>query len=150
MSTSRNRVAVLHGVNFGVLEKRDPDLYGGISLSELEYRIGAWAGEVGLDPIFLQTDSEAEFCGYLHRLSEMSDAALINAGAWTHYSRAIGDALAVDPVPTVEVHLSDVMSREEWRRVSVFDGLTAAVVSGKGPDGYREALGIIAGLLGTA
>lgn len=150
MSSSRNRVAVLHGVNFGVLEKRDPDLYGGISLSELEYRIAGWAGELGLDPIFFQTDSEAEFCGYLHRLSEAADSALINAGAWTHYSRAIGDALAVDPVPTVEVHLSDVNSREEWRRVSVFDGLTAAVVSGKGPDGYREALGIIAGLLGTA
>lgn len=149
MSTSRNRVAVLHGVNFGVLEKRDPELYGGLSLSELEYRIAGWAQEDGLDPIFFQTDSEAEFCGYLHRLSETADAALINAGAWTHYSRAIGDALAVDPVPVVEVHLSDVNAREEWRKVSVFEGLTAAVVSGKGPEGYREALGIIAGLLGT-
>ena len=144
-----NRVAVLHGVNFGVLEKRDPDLYGGLSLSELEFRIAAWARELGLDPIFFQTDSEAEFCGYLHRLSETADAALINAGAWTHYSRAIGDALAVDPVPTVEVHLSDVNAREDWRKVSVFDGLTAAVVSGKGPDGYREALEVVADTLGT-
>lgn len=149
MSTSNNRVAVLHGVNFGVLEKRDPDLYGGLSLSELEYRIAGWSRELGLDPIFFQTDSEAEFCGYLHRLSDTADAALINAGAWTHYSRAIGDALAVDPVPTVEVHLSDVNAREEWRRVSVFEGLTAGVVSGKGPDGYRDALEIVAGLLGN-
>lgn len=149
MSKSRNRVAVLHGVNFGVLEKRDPALYGGLSLSELEYTVGTWSRELGLDPIFFQTDSEAEFCGYLHRLSESADAALINAGAWTHYSRAIGDALAVEPVPTVEVHLSDVNSREDWRKVSVFDGLTAAVVSGKGPDGYREALEVIAELLGT-
>ena len=150
MSNSKNRVAVLHGVNFGVLEKRDPELYGGLSLSELEYRISGWARELGLDPIFFQTDSEAEFCGYLHRLSDTADAALINAGAWTHYSRAIGDALAVDPVPTVEVHLSDVQSREEWRKVSVFEGLTVGVVAGKGPDGYREALEILAGLLGTA
>ncbi len=149
MSNSKNRVAVLHGVNFGVLEKRDPELYGGLSLSELEYRISGWARELGLDPIFFQTDSEAEFCGYLHRLSETADAALINAGAWTHYSRAIGDALAVDPVPTVEVHLSDVNAREDWRKVSVFDGLTAAVVSGKGPDGYREALEVVADTLGT-
>ncbi len=149
MSNSKNRVAVLHGVNFGVLEKRDPELYGGLSLSELEYRISGWARELGLDPIFFQTDSEAEFCGYLHRLSDTADAALINAGAWTHYSRAIGDALAVDPVPTVEVHLSDVNAREDWRKVSVFDGLTAAVVSGKGPDGYREALEVVADTLGT-
>jgi 3-dehydroquinate dehydratase-2 len=149
LSNSKNRVAVLHGVNFGVLEKRDPELYGGLSLSELEYRISGWARELGLDPIFFQTDSEAEFCGYLHRLSETADAALINAGAWTHYSRAIGDALAVDPVPTVEVHLSDVNAREDWRKVSVFDGLTAAVVSGKGPDGYREALEVVADTLGT-
>ena len=148
MSASNNRVAVLHGVNFGVLERRDPELYGGLSLSELEYRIRGWSQELGLDPIFFQTDSEAEFCGYLHRLSETADAALINAGAWTHYSRAIGDALAVDPIPTVEVHLSDVASREDWRRVSVFEGLTIGVVSGKGPDGYREALEMVAGRLG--
>lgn len=148
MSASNNRVAVLHGVNFGVLERRDPELYGGLSLSELEYRIRGWSQELGLDPIFFQTDSEAEFCGYLHRLSETADAALVNAGAWTHYSRAIGDALAVDPIPTVEVHLSDVASREDWRRVSVFEGLTIGVVSGKGPDGYREALEMVAGRLG--
>ena len=148
MSASNNRVAVLHGVNFGVLERRDPELYGGLSLSELEYRIRGWSQELGLDPIFFQTDSEAEFCGYLHRLSDTADAALINAGAWTHYSRAIGDALAVDPIPTVEVHLSDVASREDWRRVSVFEGLTIGVVSGKGPDGYREALEMVAGRLG--
>jgi 3-dehydroquinate dehydratase-2 len=149
MSRSQNRVAILHGVNFDVLERRDPGLYGGLTLAELEYRIDGWAREMGLEPTFYQTNSEAEFCGYLHRLSEGSDAALINAGAWTHYSRAIGDALAVDPVPSIEVHLSDVDAREEWRRVSVFDGLVEAKVSGKGVDGYREALELLAGRLGT-
>ncbi len=150
MSRSQNRVAVLHGVYFDVLERRDPEIYGGMSLSELEYRIAGWAREVGIEPTFYQTNSEAEFCGYLHRLSGSADAAIINAGAWTHYSYAIGDALAVDPVPAIEVHLSDVENREDWRRVSVFNGLVEARVCGKGPDGYREALGLIATRLGTA
>lgn len=149
MTRSQNRVAVLHGVNFDVLERRDPSLYGGISLSELEYRISGWATELGLEAIFFQTNSEAEFCGYLHRLSSVADGALINAGAWTHYSRAIGDALAVDPVPTIEVHLSDVENREEWRKVSVFDGLVEDRVFGQGVEGYREALRRMAGLLGV-
>jgi len=150
MSRAKNRVAVLHGVNFGVLDRRDPDLYGGLSLSELEYRISGWAEERGLEPIFFQTDSEAEFCGYLHRLSSTADAAILNAGAWTHYSRAIGDALAVDPVSAWEVHLSEVSKREPWRQVSVFEGLVEGVIEGIGPDGYREALDRIAELLGTA
>lgn len=149
MSTAKNRVAVLHGVNFGVLEKRDPELYGGLSLSELEYRISGWAAEMGLDPIFFQTDSEAEFCGFLHRLDDTADAALLNAGAWTHYSRAIADALAVSGVPTVEVHLSDVDGREDWRRVSVFDGMVVEKIAGRGPEGYRDGLEVVAGLLGT-
>ncbi|MBU3690953.1 MAG: 3-dehydroquinate dehydratase [Solirubrobacterales bacterium] len=149
MSTAKNRVAVLHGVNFGVLEKRDPELYGGLSLSELEYRISGWAGEMGLEPIFFQSDSEAEFCGFLHRLDDTADAALLNAGAWTHYSRAIADALAVSGVPTVEVHLSDVDDREEWRKVSVFEGLVVEKIAGRGPEGYRDGLEVVSGLLGT-
>lgn len=149
MSRAQNRVAILHGVNFDVLERRDPNLYGGISLAELEYRISGWSEEVGLEPSFFQTNSEAEFCGYLHRLSSQADGALINAGAWTHYSRAIADAFAVDPIPAIEIHLSDVENREEWRRISVFDGLVEGRVFGKGIDGYREALDQLATRLGT-
>jgi 3-dehydroquinate dehydratase-2 len=149
MTTSRNRVAVLHGVNFDVLERRDPDLYGGLSLYELETRIGRWARELDLEAIFFQTNSEGEFVEYLHRVPDLADAAVVNAGAWTHYSRAIADALALTGVPAVEVHLSDVESREDWRRLSVFEGLVLAKVSGKGPDGYREALGVLAGELGA-
>ena len=137
---TRNRVAVLHGVNFDILERRDPDVYGGFSLSELEARIAAWARERGLEPLFFQTNHEGEFVEYLHRLPDLADAALVNAGAWTHYSRAIADALAVAKLPAVEVHLSDVENRDDWRRESVFDGLVLAKVSGKGPEGYREAL----------
>jgi 3-dehydroquinate dehydratase II len=150
MNASHNRVAVLHGVNFDVLDRRDPDIYGGLSLNELEMKIKAWAREQGLETIFFQTNSEGEFVEYLHRMPELADSALINAGAWTHYSRAIADALDVAGLPAVEVHLSDVENRDDWRRVSVFDGLVLAKISGKGPDGYREALEHLARKLGTS
>jgi 3-dehydroquinate dehydratase-2 len=150
MTSTHNRVAVLHGVNFDVLERRDPEVYGGISLSELERKIRGHAREQGLEAIFFQTNSEGEFAEYLHRAPELADAVVVNAGAWTHYSRAIADALELTGLPAVEVHLSDVESRQDWRRVSVFDGLVLAKVSGKGPDGYREALARIAAELGVS
>jgi 3-dehydroquinate dehydratase-2 len=150
VNASHNRVAVLHGVNFDILERRDAATYGGLSLYELEAKIERWARELGLETIFFQTNAEGEFCEYLHRVPDLADAAILNAGAWTHYSRAIADALAVAALPTVEVHLSDVESREDWRRLSVFDGLVLEKVSGKGPDGYREALERVAAELGTA
>jgi 3-dehydroquinate dehydratase-2 len=149
MTVTRNRVAVLHGVNFDILERRDPEVYGGLSLAELEQRIGDWARLEGLEPIFFQTNAEGEFVEYLHRLPDLADSALVNAGAWTHYSRAIADALDVARLPAVEVHLSDVENRDDWRRESVFDGLVLAKISGKGPDGYREALELLAHELGA-
>jgi 3-dehydroquinate dehydratase II len=147
--SARNRVDVLHGVNFDVLERRDPEIYGGLSLTELEYRIKHWARDLDLEARFFQSNDEGEFVEHLHRLPETADAAVVNAGAWTHYSRAIADALELAGVPTVEVHISDVESREDWRRVSVFEGLVVAKISGKGPDGYREALELLAGELGS-
>src|SRR5680860_1928438 len=150
MTSAHNRVAVLHGVNFDVLERRDPDVYGGLSLGELEMRIKRAARALGLETIFFQTNSEGEFAEYLHRAPELADAIVINAGAWTHYSRAIADALELSGLPAVEVHLSDVESRQDWRRDSVFDGLVLEKVSGKGADGYRDALAAIARRLGVA
>jgi 3-dehydroquinate dehydratase-2 len=149
MSTVANRIAVLHGVNFDVLEKRDASIYGGLSLSELERQISDWAHELKLEPIFFQTNAEGEFCEYLHRSVDLADAVIVNAGAWTHYSRAIADALELTGLPAVEVHLSEVEARDDWRKLSVFDGLVLAKVSGKGPDGYREALERLAGELGA-
>jgi 3-dehydroquinate dehydratase-2 len=144
MTSAHNRVAVLHGVNFDVLERRDPEIYGGLSLSELETGIQRAARELGLAAIFFQTNSEGEFAEYLHRAPELADAIVINAGAWTHYSRAIADALELTGLPAVEVHLSDVESRQDWRRESVFDGLVLEKIAGKGPDGYRDALAALA------
>ncbi|HZJ29071.1 MAG TPA: type II 3-dehydroquinate dehydratase [Solirubrobacterales bacterium] len=140
MNLSHNRVEILHGVNFDVLERRDPEIYGGLSLAQLEQRIGTSARNVGLTPNFFQTNSETEMVERLHRLSELTDAIIINAGAWTHYSYAIGDALALTGLPAIEVHLSDVNSREDFRRISVFDGQVLAKISGQGPDGYDQAL----------
>jgi 3-dehydroquinate dehydratase-2 len=150
MSTVQNRVAVLHGVNFNVLERRDASIYGGISLAQLEQRISDWAHELGLEPIFFQTNAEGEFCEYLHRSVEQADSVIVNAGAWTHYSRAIADALELTRLPAVEVHLSDVEARDDWRKLSVFDGLVLAKVAGKGTDGYREALELLARELGAS
>jgi 3-dehydroquinate dehydratase II len=149
MTVTRNRVAVLHGVNFDILDRRDPEFYGGRSLRELETEVEGWAHEFGLEPIFFQTNSEGEFVEYLHRLPDLADASLVNAGAWSHYSRAIADALDVARLPAVEVHLSDVESREDWRKVSVFDGLVLAKICGKGAAGYREALQLLGRELGT-
>jgi 3-dehydroquinate dehydratase-2 len=139
----RNRVEILHGVNLDMLGKRDPEHYGTLALPELEVRIKRFASELGLELRFFQSNHEGEFVEYLHRLPDLADGALLNAGAWTHYSYAIRDALEIAAVPVVEVHLSDVMSREPWRRHSVFEGLVAGTVSGEGPDGYRRALELL-------
>jgi 3-dehydroquinate dehydratase-2 len=136
----KNRVEVIHGVNFDVLEGRDPALYGGLSLIQLEGRIHEFARGLGLEASFSQTNHEGEFCEMLHRAPEMADGLVLNPGAWTHYSYAIRDALEVSGLPAIEVHLSDVSAREDWRSVSVIRDLCVGVVSGLGPDGYRDAL----------
>lgn len=136
----RNRVQVMHGVNLDQIGRRDPAHYGAVTFSQLEQAIDGFADELGLDARFFQTNSEADFIEELHRLEDVADAAVLNAGAWSHYSRAIGDALAFAGVPAVEVHLSDVMAREAWRHVSVLSEHCIATVMGKGVEGYREAL----------
>lgn len=137
---SHNRVEVLHGVNLSELGRRDPAQYGGLGYHELEVRVGEFGRELGLELSFFQTNHEGEFVERLHRLKDVADAVLLNPGAWTHYSWAIRDALELAGLPAVEVHLSDVQAREEWRRVSVVRDLCVATVAGKGLEGYREAL----------
>jgi 3-dehydroquinate dehydratase-2 len=150
-AVTRNRVEVMHGVNLDMLGRRDHDIYGDFTLPELEVRIKRFAREMDLEAAFFQTNSEGEFIEHLHRLPERADAAIVNAGAWTHYSWAIRDALELTGIPTVEVHISDISKREEWRRHSVFEGLELIVgqIYGKGPEGYREALQLVATKLGV-
>jgi 3-dehydroquinate dehydratase-2 len=149
MSTGHNnRIHVMHGVNLDQLGRRDPAHYGGMSFLQLEQAIDAFAVELDLDARFFQTNHEGEFVEELHRLVDLADAAIVNAGAWSHYSRAIGDALQFAGAPVVEVHLSDVMAREPWRHVSVLSDACVATISGAGVDGYREALVILKRELG--
>jgi 3-dehydroquinate dehydratase-2 len=143
----RNRVDVLHGVNLDQLGRRDPEHYGGISLTELEVRVKEFGRALGLELRFFQTNHEGEYVERLHRLEGVADGVLLNPGAWTHYSWAIRDALELAGLPAVEVHLSDVSAREEWRQRSVVADLCVGSVSGQGVDGYRQALELLQGEL---
>jgi 3-dehydroquinate dehydratase-2 len=136
----RNRVEVMHGVNLDQLGRRDPAHYGNLTLDGLEVKIKSIAGELGIEPRFFHTNHEGEFVERLHRLEGLADGVLLNPGAWTHYSYAIRDALELTGLPAVEVHLSDVEHREEWRRASVIRDLCVASVAGQGVEGYREGL----------
>ncbi len=147
--TSHNRVEVLHGVNLDALGRRDPEQYGTLTLAELQTQIKRFGRELDLEVAFFQTNNEGEYVERLHRLPEVADAALLNPGAWTHYSWAIRDALEIAGLPAVEVHLSDVSTRDDWRRHSVLDGLVVGAISGKGADGYREALELLRRELGA-
>ena len=134
------RIDVLNGVNLDVLGKRDPSVYGGLSLNELETRIYDWASELGCTVRCRQTNHEGQYVDWCHEALEWADGVVANPAAWTHYSYAIRDAIELFDVPVVEVHLSNVDEREEWRRFSVIADLAAHRVIGKGPDGYKEAL----------
>lgn len=134
------QVLVLNGVNLDMLAHRDPEVYGGISIGELETQIYAWANELTLSARCQHTNHEGEYIDWIHNAYGNSDALIVNPGAWSHYSYAIRDALDILEVPIVEVHLSNIEAREEWRRHSVVAELAAHRVIGKGTDGYREAL----------
>jgi len=138
------RVAVLNGVNLDVLERRDPALYGGLSLNQLETRIYDWARELELQAECRQTNSEGEYVSWCHDALDWADGVVANPGAWSHYSYAIRDALELFEAPVVEVHLSNIAEREEWRRHTVIEDIVAERVIGKGPEGYREALTFLA------
>src|SRR4051794_14277416 len=139
------RVIVLNGVNLNILGRRDPALYGGLTIAELESRIYEWARELELAVQCRQTNSEAEFVKWCHDAIDNTDGIVVNPAAWTHYAWSIHDALEALPVPIVEVHLSNVDDREEWRRHSVISDLVAARFVGLGPDGYRKALEFLKG-----
>lgn len=132
---------MLHGVNLNLLGVRDPLHYGTLTLEDLQAQIAAWARELGLSASFFQTNAESEYVERLHTLRGQVGGVILNPGSWTHYAYSIHDALELTGLPAVEVHLSDVQSREPWRRLSVIGDLCLATYSGKGPEGYRLALG---------
>ena len=130
----------MHGVNLDQLGRRDPRHYGPMAFDELELQIADTAQQLGLVTRFFHTNHEGEFVEHLHRLEGLADGIVLNPGSWTHYSYAIRDALELAALPAVEVHLSDIQTRESWRRHSVLADLCLGQVSGKGPSGYRDAL----------
>ena len=137
------QIVVLNGANLDVLDRRDPSVYGGISLSELETRIYEWASGLGCNARCRQTNHEGEYIDWCHDALDWAEGVIVNPGAWTHYSYAIRDALELFDVPIVEVHLSNIEEREDWRRNSVLAELVTKRIIGKGPEGYREALEFI-------
>ena len=138
------QVEVLNGVNLNVIGRRDPAMYGGLSISELETRIYEWAGALGLRARCRHTNHEGQFVDWCHEALDTAEGVVVNPGAWSHYSYAIRDAVELFRVPVVEVHLSNIEEREEWRRHSVIAELAAKRVIGRGPDVYREALEFLA------
>jgi 3-dehydroquinate dehydratase-2 len=138
---------LLHGVNLDMLGSRDPAHYGSLTLAELEAYVAGCAREHGFAATAFQTNHEGTLVEKLHEIARRgADAVIINPGAWTHYSYALRDALELVEAPVAEVHLSDVGSREEWRRHSVIADVVAVRVSGKGREGYAEAVEALARL----
>jgi 3-dehydroquinate dehydratase-2 len=145
-----NVLWLLHGVNLDMLGRRAEEHYGTLTLTELCARVTAHAARRGFEVRCFQTNHEGDLVERLHALArgdEPAAAVLINPGAWTHYSWALHDALELVACPVAEVHLSAVEEREDWRRVSVIADLAAIRVSGKGVDGYLEAVDGLAEVL---
>jgi 3-dehydroquinate dehydratase-2 len=137
------KILVLHGINLNMFGKRDPTHYGTATLEEIDNRIADWAAELDFEAECFQTNHEGEMVSRIHRAHQQDISAIvINAGAWTHYSYGIADALAVLEVPIVEVHMSNIHAREEFRRHSVIAGLAKGQICGFGVESYH--LGLIA------
>ena len=132
---------VLHGINLNMFGKRDPKQYGTVTLDEINARVSALGQELGAQVEAFQTNHEGAMCERIHQAyADGVDAVLINAGAWTHYSYGIRDALAILPCPIIEVHMSNVHAREAFRHVSVFAEIVRGQICGFGADSYLLAL----------
>ncbi|APV49417.1 type II 3-dehydroquinate dehydratase [Betaproteobacteria bacterium GR16-43] len=143
------KVLLLHGVNLNMFGKRDPKQYGTATLDDINRQVAALGKELGAEVIAFQTNLEGEMCSRIHTAhGEGVDAVVINAGAWTHYSYAIRDALAILTVPIIEVHMSNIHAREAFRHVSVIAEIAKGQIAGFGVDSYL--LGLRAGVAAAA
>lgn len=135
------KILLLHGINLNMFGKRDPAQYGTMTLAEIDQRVQALGKELGAEVTSFQTNFEGEMCERIHRAhGEDFDAVMINAGAWTHYSYGIRDALAILKAPIVEVHMSNVHARESFRHVSVFADIVKGQICGFGAESYLLGL----------
>jgi 3-dehydroquinate dehydratase-2 len=134
-------ILMLHGINHNMFGKRDPKQYGTITLAQIDNQLKALGKELRVKVVTFQTNSEGEMCERIHRAyKDKVDGVMLNAGAWTHYSYGIRDALAILTVPVVEVHMSNIHAREEFRHKSVFAEIILGQISGFGVDSYLLGL----------
>jgi 3-dehydroquinate dehydratase-2 len=138
------KVYVLNGPNLGRLGSRQTDVYGVTSYAALVEGAVAVGRDLGLDVVAKQTEAEHEMIGWIHAAADESAPVVLNAGAWTHYSYALRDACAMLKAPLIEVHISNIHQREEFRHHSVISAVATGVICGLGVDGYRLALEHIA------
>lgn len=143
------RVLVIHGPNLNLLGEREPAIYGTQTLAQIDERIGALARELKIDVRAVQHNSEGAIVEELHAARNSQDAVIINAGAFTHYAHAIADAIAAIAIPTIEVHLSNIFAREQFRRTSVIAPVCAGSICGFGVDSYLLALRAVAHKMGS-
>jgi len=145
---SEPRIVVMNGINLNMFGKRDPAQYGTATLDDINKAVAALAGELGLEVEFFQSNCEGEFVEKIHAVHQDGTAGLlVNAGAWTHYSYGLMDALAILKIPVIEVHMSNVHAREEFRHFSVLSKVTRGCVAGFGLNSYLLALRAVADLL---
>ena len=135
------KILMLHGINHNMFGQRDPAQYGTVTLADIDAQLHALGKELGTEVVSYQTNHEGAMCERIHQAyAEGMDAVLINAGAWTHYSYGIRDALAILTVPVVEIHMSNIHAREQFRHHSVFAELVKGQICGFGVDSYLLAL----------
>ncbi len=137
------RILLLNGPNLNMLGVREPDIYGNDTLESIEREVVEYGEAHDVEVTCFQSNHEGDLIDRIHGAHGKYDGIVYNPGAHTHYSWALRDAIASIDVPMIEVHISDVDSREEWRKVSVFDGVRAGLVKGKGRAGYLEAVDVI-------
>jgi 3-dehydroquinate dehydratase-2 len=135
------KILIIHGVNLNMFGKRDPAQYGTITLDEIDQKLRGLAKELGIELETFQTNHEGEICEKIHQAhQEKIDAVVINAGAWTHYSYALRDALAILKAPIIEVHMSNIHAREEFRHYSVISSIAKGQIAGFGVHSYLLGL----------
>lgn len=142
------KIQVINGPNMNMLGVREPEIYGSLTLEEINRQLLQKGGELGLDLDFFQSNHEGAIIDKIQECYGKADGIVINPGAYTHYSIAIRDALAAVGIPTVEVHLSDINSREDFRKISVIKNVCIKQIWGKGVKSYTEALEFLAAKAG--